>query len=93
MPAGLCDKLIRVRHPVQPHWDMLDFSCREYNHGDVVRKMDEAGAIQLTTVVRRKHLAWSDCLDDAGAPTTRAAVRTAPRRLRNTISCPTSTTP
>merc|ERR1719399_203504 len=28
--------------------------------------MDEAGAIQLTTVVSEKHLAWSDCLSDAG---------------------------
>ena len=66
MPAGLCDKLPEYDILYGGGWDMLDFSCREYFYGDVVRKMDEAGAIQLTTVVSEKHLAWSDCLSDAG---------------------------
>jgi hypothetical protein len=66
MPAGLCDKLPEYDILYGGGWDMLDFSCREYFYGDVVRKMDEARAIQLTTVVSEKHLAWSDCLSDAG---------------------------
>ena len=66
MPAGLCDKLPEYDILYGGGWDLLDFSCREYFYGDVVRKMDEARAIQLTTVVTEKSLAWSDCLSDAG---------------------------
>ena len=63
--GGPLRQAARVRHPARGGWDMLDFSCR-CARGDAVRKMDEAGAIQLTTVVSEKHLAWSDCLSDAG---------------------------
>ena len=47
MPAG---SATLPEYNVMGGWDMLDFSLR-VKYGDVVRKMDEAGAIQLTTVV------------------------------------------
>ena len=68
MPAGLCDADPRYNVMYSPTYTYFDNTCREYNYGDVIRKMDEARAIQLTTYVVETKNSWSDCLDDAGAP-------------------------
>ena len=68
MPAGLCDADPRYDVIYSANWVYSDNTCREYNYGDVIRKMDEARAIQLTTYIQETERSWSDCLDDVGAP-------------------------